>query len=252
MFLPGRFARALSGCATVASLSLVAQVLIVSPAIAQPVSAIAGTVVEQGTGAPVAGAQLLLHGDSLAILSDTAGSFQRLSVTPGTYLLEIRALGFVMASRVIVLVEGDTLQTVVELKRAELPGVTVKGKLRPGYRRFNDFERRRKSGRGTFFTRSQIEKENGDLSSLLRNVRGMREDCSGGHCVVRMARSQIGCVPEYYIDGTLYTTFGNSTPLLDIQGIEVYLGPSEIPPEFLGANAGCGVIVLWTKSAPRQ
>jgi hypothetical protein len=33
----------------------------------------------------------------------------------------------------------------------------------------------------------------------------------------------------------------------DILAIEVFRSPAEIPSEFNGPNAGCGVVVLWTR-----
>ena len=42
--------------------------------------------------------------------------------------------------------------------------------------------------------------------------------------------------------------FGPFTPIRDIVALEVYLGPSDIPGEFAGTNAGCGAIVVWTRS----
>jgi hypothetical protein len=33
----------------------------------------------------------------------------------------------------------------------------------------------------------------------------------------------------------------------DVLAIEIFRTPAEIPSEFNGPNAGCGVIVLWTR-----
>ena len=33
----------------------------------------------------------------------------------------------------------------------------------------------------------------------------------------------------------------------DVAAIEIYRSAAEIPPQFNGPNAGCGVIVMWTK-----
>jgi hypothetical protein len=33
----------------------------------------------------------------------------------------------------------------------------------------------------------------------------------------------------------------------DVFAMEVYRSPAEVPSEFHGPNAGCGVIVLWTR-----
>ena len=35
-----------------------------------------------------------------------------------------------------------------------------------------------------------------------------------------------------------------------LRGIEIYRGPGEVPGDFGGSNAACGVIVMWTKSRP--
>jgi hypothetical protein len=45
-------------------------------------------------------------------------------------------------------------------------------------------------------------------------------------------------------------SFHEDTPIRDVYGIEIYRGPSEVPGEFSGSNAMCGVIVMWTKSRP--
>ena len=58
------------------------------------------------------------------------------------------------------------------------------------------------------------------------------------------------CHPTWYIDGVEVHSFEESTPIIDIYGIEVYRGAGEIPAEFSGSNAMCGVIVVWTKSKP--
>ena len=67
-----------------------------------------------------------------------------------------------------------------------------------------------------------------------------------------MARAPMRCHPEYIIDERVDNTFGPDTPIRDIEGIEVYTGPSDVPGEFAGRNAGCGVIVVWTRSGPSR
>ena len=66
-----------------------------------------------------------------------------------------------------------------------------------------------------------------------------------------MVRSPPGCYPQYFLDGTESTPyFARNTPPQDVQGVEIYRGSSETPGEFIGSNSGCGVIAIWTKSAP--
>lgn len=79
----------------------------------------------------------------------------------------------------------------------------------------------------------------------------MRMNCvqSEFECYIRMARTP-QCSPQWWVDGVNVSSFHESTPIRDIYGIEIYRGPGEVPGEFAGSNAGCGVIVLWTKSKP--
>jgi len=50
--------------------------------------------------------------------------------------------------------------------------------------------------------------------------------------------------------GGHYPTYLNETVVPgDVEGIEIYLGPSEVPPIFGGIGSGCGVVVVWTRDA---
>ena len=149
--------------------------------------------------------------------------------------------------------DGKTLEHVFELDPAyELPGVVVEAKPSSIGRRFSDFERRRHAGMGYFLTKEQIERINPtSLVDVLVTVRGVEQVCISNNCVAKMVRSPPGCYPQYFLDGNESTPyFARNTPPQDIQGIEVYRGSSETPGEFIGSNSGCGVIAIWTKSAP--
>jgi len=70
-------------------------------------------------------------------------------------------------------------------------------------------------------------------------------------CMVRMMRAPRGCNPAYFMDGipsdpaVVYLT-----PISEVEGIEVYSGPAETPPEMESAQARCGVIAIWTRPPP--
>ena len=89
------------------------------------------------------------------------------------------------------------------------------------------------------------------MGDALRTVRGVRIQCNQQEfeCNAVMVRTP-QCTPTWYIDGVEARSFHANTPIADIYGIEVYRGAGEIPAEFAGSNAGCGVIVVWTKSKP--
>ena len=80
----------------------------------------------------------------------------------------------------------------------------------------------------------------------------MNVECSGGAqgCQIRMVRAPMRCLPEYIVDDNVDNTFGPTVPVRDIEGLEVYTGAADVPGEYAGRNAGCGVIVIWTRSGP--
>ena len=86
---------------------------------------------------------------------------------------------------------------------------------------------------------------------VLATVRGVKQVCVSNECVAKMVRSPPGCYPQYYLDGNESSSyFARLTPPQDVKGVEIYRGSSETPGEFQGSNSGCGVIAIWTKSAP--
>jgi hypothetical protein len=88
------------------------------------------------------------------------------------------------------------------------------------------------------------------MGDALRTIQGVRVDCAEVDCIIHMTRATAGCYPTFYVDGRLAHSFATSTPMSDVQGIEVYRGAAEMPGEFTGAGAMCGVIVIWTRAAP--
>ena len=102
-------------------------------------------------------------------------------------------------------------------------------------------------------TRAQIEKRNpATIADLMRMVPGLRVDCRGVVCRVTSLRGGRNCVPAYYMDGIPTDPAAVwMTPPKDLEGIEIYTGPSETPPE-LEHRASCGAIVLWTRLPPER
>jgi outer membrane cobalamin receptor len=133
-----------------------------------------------------------------------------------------------------------------------LPAVSVNATSPVVNRRLVDFERRRSTGNGQYLTRADIERSGAyNLQAAIRGLRGVIYECGGGAgCFVRMARAPMKCLPDYVVDERVNNSFGPSTPIRDIEAIEVYTGPGDVAGEFAGSNAGCGVIVIWTRSGP--
>jgi hypothetical protein len=95
-----------------------------------PTGRITGTVVDQVTRHPLADAQVLVAGTTLAARSDSAGRFVVSQVPAGTHTLRIARLGYRLTLHPDLLVApGRSTQAVVELPVAvsTLGGVTVQG-----------------------------------------------------------------------------------------------------------------------------
>ena len=210
-----------------------------------------GQVVARATRDTVRGARIVVEtGDT--VVADSSGRFE-LTIAPGRYLVEVAAPGYSPGAWRITFRDGKTLEHTFELEPAyQLPGVVVETTPGSVGRRFADFERRRHARMGYFITKEQIERAgSASLIDILVTVRGVEQVCLSNNCVAKMVRSPPGCYPQYFLDGNESTPyFARNTPPQDIQGIEIYRGSSETPGEFIGSNSACGVIAIWTKSAP--
>ncbi len=220
-----------------------------------PAGGIKGQVVNQQSRVPVSGARVNLIGTRLRTATDSAGRFSQASLGAGTYILEVRAIGYGVTSWVLRLADGELVDYVFELEPlgVNLAPIVVEG--RPGYfqRRMLEFEERRRAGRGIFITRDQIDASHAaTMVDLLRGVPGVRLNCRSGVCSAQMTRTAHGvCVADWVVDGLPASV--SSTPHLPVVGIvavEIYRSPNEAPAEFLKADSQCGVIAIWTKSGP--
>jgi hypothetical protein len=217
-------------------------------------SSIVGQLAAHDTHEPIGRAQVTLAGTPLATNTDSSGRFVFADLDAGVFMIEIRAVGYAPGTWRAALKPHQVLTHQFELERLpfELPEVVVKGKEPLSTRRFADFERRRRAGIGAFLTQEHIERANtASLVDILVTVRGVQQVCISNQCVAKMVRSPPGCYPQYYLDGNESSTyFARLTPPQDVKGVEIYRGSSEAPGEFQGSNSGCGVIAIWTKSAP--
>ncbi len=231
-----------------------------------------GVVIDKVRGAPILAATVVYLGDGRAVNTDSSGAFKFEKLPTGVLRFLVRAKGFPSAGLVLAFAKGDQLDRRVELDSSAagiaadnapppkadsarrfqpLPLVSVEAEASLGPR-FADFERRRKTGAGHYLVREEIERSGfSTLPDIARSLRGVTVDCGGGAgCTIRMVRAPMRCLPEYVIDGNVDNTFGPTIPVRDIEAMEVYTGPTDVPGEFAGRNAGCGVIVIWTRSGP--
>jgi hypothetical protein len=224
-------------------------------------SRLTGTIVDKSSRAPIARVQIIFVGDSRSVMSDSIGRYSFDALPSGVVRFAIRAAGFPVTPLTVALMPGESMARVIELDSTaagrsaaqKLPSVSIDAPPTLGPR-YADFERRRVTGRGQYLTAEQIDKGGyNSLQDAMRNMRGVDVDCGGGlGCHIRMTRAPMQCNPDYVVDERVDNFFGPQIAIRDIQGLEVYTGAADVPGEFAGRNAGCGVIVIWTKSGPQR
>jgi len=217
---------------------------------------LSGRVTDKSTAAPVRGAHVALDRKGEAVTTDSTGRYRFALQDTGVYRIIVRALPYAPAETSVVLktgvdVEKDFALDSTSARAQSLAPVAVNAE-RPDYR-LTDFERRRKTGRGFYLDDEQIRRSTAsNLQDLTHGMRGVDLSCGGGPggCRIHMLRAPMGCAPEYVVDNQVDNMFGPGTPIRDIVALEVYTGPADVPGEFAGRNAGCGVVVIWTRSGP--
>jgi hypothetical protein len=233
---------------------LAALALALSPVSASAQGALGGRVIDSETGNPLAGATVQVGKNGLTVKTDRSGQFLAQNVTPGMTAIEIKLIGYEPGVFDVRLPDSGTVQGVfpLDFNGYLLPAVVVEARAEALMPRYSDFERRRHLRMGAYLRWDELHKQAyGSIGEALRTVRGVRMQCDQQRfeCFAYMARTP-QCEPTWYVDGIEVHSFHENTPISDVYGIEVYRGPGEIPAEFSGSNAACGVIAIWTKSRP--
>lgn len=253
-------------------LALAAALLLVSAA--PPLAAqirVTGTVVDDSTGAPVAGARVELYdywGQRRFVRQTSAnGVFSIELRRAGGYRLRTSRVGYAAAMTPMLWTEGSAFMNVeIRLKsdRVLLAPVTVLVRARARVAPMMDnFNARHRAGIGTFFTREDITRlAPNNLTDLVSTVPGMWTSRSGGSAPVLYSRQATRggtyCPVQIYVDGRLMNprapngdvigmTLDEAVLPSSVEGVEIYKGLSTVPAEFLSEDARCGVVAVWTR-----
>ena len=217
-------------------------------------AAIRGRVIDSEVGDALPGAVVSIRGVSSTFIADSLGSFEVIGLPPGEATVSIEVAGYIPGLFRVHLAAADKVVQDVGLDFSghRLSSVVVQARAERLMPRYVDFERRRQRGLGAYFRWDELKQGSyNSVGDALRTVRGVRIRCNQQtyECFAAMVRSP-NCLPTWWIDGVEVSSFHENTPIRDVYGIEIYRGAGEIPGEFSGSNAGCGVIVMWTKSRP--
>jgi hypothetical protein len=215
-----------------------------------------GRVLDSELGEAVAAAVVRVRPGGEPLSVDSAGRFEVTGLKPGTIEVAVQATGFQSKSWKFTVQEGQTITQdfSLDFTGEKLPDLVVTARAVKLAPRYADFERRRERGVGAYLRWDEIKKKHfNTVGQAMRSIRGVKLECDQQEfeCFIRMARTP-GCAPAWYVDGVQVQTFTENTPIRDVYGLEIYRGPSEVPGEFTGSNAACGVLVVWTKSKPYQ
>jgi hypothetical protein len=210
-------------------------------------------IVTDTSGVAIPSAEVLVVAFNIVVYSDEKGAFRLPSLPPGDHQLRVRRIGFHPRTRVLSTQAGESWQLLVALDPAPLTLTPVGVTAYVGLGKMAAFERRRKGNVGMFVTRDEIAaRKASKLSDIMRTMPGVTMARSRTEDKVQMRPAPLGgrwdCSPDFYVDGLFVPGLDiDAFPVGDIQGIELYRGPSDTPVDFRSMNAPCGVVAIWTR-----
>jgi len=211
-----------------------------------------------GIGLP--GAEVtLFHSEKLHAITGDSGDFRIVGLPPGTNVFNVRRLGFEPASFTALLKPGKTHRATLKLSATahELPTVAVADTAVKSHW-LDQFDRRRGSNPGAFFTRADIERKSSRMGTdIVRNVPGIRlvpvRGGAGYKVTMNRGAGARTCFPQMFYHNTPYSGDLDDFVAEDIEALEVYVGVPEIPPELdKGGKGICGAIVVWTRDPKKR
>lgn len=217
---------------------------------------------EEG-GAPLSGAHVELIGAFIAANADNDGVARLTGVRPGPTIVSIHKLGYGDERFTLNVPPGDTLSVEVDLQSAavRLAAVTATA-THSRVLAESGFLERQRHGIGSYATRTQWEGR-GRLafSDVMRRMRGIR--------VARTADGRTLLVPGrgnfslssmcsgvlLFVDGVQmnvdgrYDDINQLVPVSELEAVEAYAGPAEIPAQYNQTGSACGVVLAWRRGA---
>jgi hypothetical protein len=252
--------------------SLLAAVLclLLSAASASAQTRVSGTVLDDQTGQPVAGARIeILDWGARKLaerVTDANGVFEYTFSRPNSFRVRVTRLGYARVVTPELSTGRNTyLNVQVRLKSDTVllaPLAVVARGGSPPSPLLDGFYARAGAGFGTYYTRDEIERlRPSRLSDVVLRTPGFF--VGGGSVGRQLYSSRAGgvnrdCPAQIYIDGFLLNPRHRSGEVIgmalddavlpqDVEGIEIYRGLATVPAEFLNEDAKCAVIAVWTR-----
>ena len=190
----------------------------------------------------------------LGSVTDAHGHVVMRRVPAGTQLLRVQRIGYETQSLTLELEPGDTVQLDRTLAASSIPldTVTATRQARVPALERNGFYDRKRVGLGHFVTERELARVPDEPThSIFRRIPGVDPVAVGNQWALVSTRGPIGlrgigCFVRLFVDGIRWRDDLDAVPHGDIEAIEVYASPSEVPAEYGGANSACGVVLIWT------
>jgi hypothetical protein len=211
-------------------------------------------------GRSISGAELTVEGTSVRGVTDERGEVRFNAVRGGPATIRVRRLGFRPATLDIVVDQRVPATSIVTLSLIPQRLATIVVKGGSNYTgRMAGFYQRRDLGIGHFVSRERLEHDNpSQLTDIFRRLPGVQITSTRFiRNAIRFRGNGGSCWPLVWLDGAPLPTAEFDLDFLSpssIEGIEVYSGISQIPPQFMGSRGlgSCGVIVVWSREGERR
>jgi hypothetical protein len=227
-----------------------------------------GRVLDASTRQPIATAALkLINGERVVAVatSDSAGRFLLHASTGGNYHITATRIGYADAkTHNIELIRDRNINAELLLSVTPVPIAPLTVAVAPdAYLDAMGFYERKRMGNGFFLTEDEIYKRSGGtIVDLLRSARGVKTQRVNMRHEIYLTSPT--CLPQILLDGVMVRwggpiaqalggNAGATQPLEDlvkvahIEAIEVYRAFNGVPPQYVGPNAHCGTILIWTR-----
>jgi hypothetical protein len=227
---------------------------------------VVGHVLEERTGRGIDGAEVRLIRDAIDLgrPTDGFGYFAFPNVREGVYELLVSHIAYGTRRDSIEIVRGQLydLELRLSMQPIELEPLVVEAVRWQVSPRLWGFYERADYGQGSYITRDEIERRQPlRVTHLIAEVPGLsivNRPGPSDYIVLNRYKhfdpsGRPGpCFPVLYLDGFRLrgASFDDLVFPSDVEGVEVYKGLAEYPGEFASPDALCGVIAVWTRSAP--
>lgn len=239
--------------------------MLLALAAARPLGAqggvLTGRVMDDDTGQPVPGAQVeVLQGERRRAgrtVTDSSGTFTVALNRQGQYRMRASRVGYAEVTTPEVSVGAETVEVLVRIRTgsvllAPLEVVATQRRTARSPALAEALDRMERGTGGRFITSEQIRERGPFKLTDMLDRAGVT--VSGTNVIIPRTR----CAPAVWVDGMLVSRSFNgrgdgmvfsSVNMVDpstVEIVEVYHGPSGMPPEWL-AESRCGAIGIWTR-----